>query len=275
MDSICRFLPPPRTGESLHMVNFVYETRHGELSESQRRSVYSMHLVTEGTAAVTCGGKTESVGPGDVYFLFPAVDCRVVGGAGFRYLYLSFFGIRAGAELERLGIGPANFVFRDMGQLSPFWWECLSLRHEVVDLVSESVLLYSLSRIGQRYLPDAAGSGLAPGAENAKLLKEYADLHFAEPELNLDRLSTVFSYSKKYISALFRRHYGLGFVEYLRTVRIQHACRLLREGDRTVAETAAACGFRDALYFSRVFREETGLSPRDYRVNRISSEDAP
>ncbi|MHC4883674.1 MAG: helix-turn-helix domain-containing protein [Planctomycetota bacterium] len=43
------------------------------------------------------------------------------------------------------------------------------------------------------------------------------------------------------------------------------ASDLLAEGDRSIAEVAAAVGFRDALYFSRTFRELMGMSPTEYR----------
>ena len=60
----------------------------------------------------------------------------------------------------------------------------------------------------------------------------------------------------------------MGVVEYIRSVRLAHACRLLEEGTLSVSQVAEASGFRDALYFSRVFKKIVGLSPRAYREKK-------
>ena len=137
-------------------------------------------------------------------------------------------------------------------------------------LASESVLLFSLACIGASETETA--DAVIPGAENARLLKEHLDRNFTDPDLSADRLSKVFSYHKKYISALFKRHYRLSVVEYLRTVRISHACRLLDQGERSVKQVAEGCGFQDPLYFSRVFKASVGLSPSDYRAVKLKND---
>ena len=56
----------------------------------------------------------------------------------------------------------------------------------------------------------------------------------------------------------------MGIAEYINTVRINHACALMDKGERGVAEIAARVGFRDALYFSKVFKRNVGISPSAY-----------
>lgn len=53
--------------------------------------------------------------------------------------------------------------------------------------------------------------------------------------------------------------------EYLLKCRINASCRMLAETRMPIGETAVKCGFRDQLYFSRRFRQETGMTPSDYR----------
>ena len=54
-------------------------------------------------------------------------------------------------------------------------------------------------------------------------------------------------------------------IDYLNQVRIQNACRYLRSSDKEVGDIALLCGFRDAAYFSNVFKRLTGTSPSAYR----------
>lgn len=270
MDSICKFVPPSRTGESIQTVNFVYEAKHRELPRECHRSVYSVHLVTSGSARVLQAGREETVGPGDLYFLFPAVESSVEGDGKFRYLYISFFGVRAAFELERLGISPTSFFVHGVDGLEAFWRGALDLSETALALASESVLLYTLARIGARRQSGREDPSL-PGTENAKLLKTYIDENFQDPDLSLDGLSQVFSYHKKYISALFKKHYRISVVEYIRTVRLSEACHLLENSDLPIKRVAESAGFRDALYFSRVFKASVGVSPGAYRARNLES----
>ncbi len=66
-------------------------------------------------------------------------------------------------------------------------------------------------------------------------------------------------------SRFFRRATGRGFTETLNDVRLGHACEMLRETDRTVAEICYECGFENLANFNRQFRRRHGLSPREWR----------
>lgn len=68
----------------------------------------------------------------------------------------------------------------------------------------------------------------------------------------------------------FRKFYGCTLGEYLRGLRIQHACRELSLSDMPLVEIALAAGFAHQAHFSRVFKRFTGMTPTEFRaVNRI------
>ena len=71
--------------------------------------------------------------------------------------------------------------------------------------------------------------------------------------------------SPSYLSALFKKHLGRGFVDYLNDLRIQKARLLLEQTDLNINEIAGMVGFCEASYFIRVFRKYTGMSPTEYR----------
>ena len=60
---------------------------------------------------------------------------------------------------------------------------------------------------------------------------------------------------------------GQNFTAYLNTVRIEKARVLLRETDETVLEIALNCGYGSISYFNRVFRQQIGMSPLQYRTS--------
>jgi AraC-like DNA-binding protein len=72
--------------------------------------------------------------------------------------------------------------------------------------------------------------------------------------------------SEGHCSRTFGRLFGRSISRSLTEIRIERARRLLIETDSTIAEIAAAVGFRDAAYFSRVFHRSVGVSARDFRA---------
>ena len=83
-------------------------------------------------------------------------------------------------------------------------------------------------------------------------------------ELSLDALATHFGYTNGYISRYFSACFGVGFSEYLTTLRLKNALVLMNEHRHSVTECAFESGFNSTRTFYRVFRNEFGCSPGEY-----------
>ena len=66
---------------------------------------------------------------------------------------------------------------------------------------------------------------------------------------------------------LCKDYLGCGLAEYIRKQRIYHACKLLQETAMPITQIAYTTGFSDYNHFSRIFKEQTGISARKYRNN--------
>lgn len=81
----------------------------------------------------------------------------------------------------------------------------------------------------------------------------------------------IYEYAKEhYISnsrftQCFKQYTGLSPTHYLLSLRIQNAQSLLENSTYNISEIAFMVGFRDPLYFSRVFKKQVGVSPKHYR----------
>ena len=84
-------------------------------------------------------------------------------------------------------------------------------------------------------------------------------------ELDVGGLAAELGCSPGYLSHSFHRLYGMPLKLYIRALRLEYARQLLASGDCNVAETAERCGFRDASYFSRQFRQRFGVAPGKLR----------
>lgn len=92
----------------------------------------------------------------------------------------------------------------------------------------------------------------------------HLESNFAEP-LNLDRLAEIAHMSKRSFIRSFQAATGNSPIAYLIELRVRHAAGLLRQTDASVTEIAFKVGFNDSNYFTRQFRNLTGLTPRGYR----------
>lgn len=93
----------------------------------------------------------------------------------------------------------------------------------------------------------------------------YIGENFAESTFSLASVAEEFGMNASYLSRKFKREVGVGFGEYVQTVRLESAQRLLRETDRPVSEAAEFVGYHSASAFKSVFNKTAGMSPAVYR----------
>jgi len=106
--------------------------------------------------------------------------------------------------------------------------------------------------------------------ENPSLLRraqESIDTHFGRMDFSVKWLARELGCSPDHLSRCFRRQFGQRLIAFTHRKRTDYACRLLRESDMNIAETAWACGFSRPSYFDRIFRAYMGVSPREFRKN--------
>ena len=86
------------------------------------------------------------------------------------------------------------------------------------------------------------------------------------PEFDLSAAVDETGYCKGYFRKIFKDFTGVSPVNYFQEMRINYAISLMNQYDksRTIKDIAASSGFRDPLYFSRIFKKITGQSPREY-----------
>ncbi|BBI35862.1 response regulator transcription factor [Cohnella abietis] len=99
-------------------------------------------------------------------------------------------------------------------------------------------------------------------------VRRYLDEHYMEP-IGSDQLQQVFGYNKTYISNVFSEVVGVPPGKYLAKLRIDKAISLLNDRrELSFRQIAEQVGFEDSLYFSKVFKNATGLSPKEYKERR-------
>lgn len=98
--------------------------------------------------------------------------------------------------------------------------------------------------------------------------EEYISGHFRDEYIDIAILSSISGMTPDYFRHRFQKAYGLPPLQYMMRLKLEEAKRLLSSG-KSVNETARLTGFNDANYFSRFFRDRTGVSPTEFVKKRL------
>ena len=109
-------------------------------------------------------------------------------------------------------------------------------------------------------------SQIANGPDDRLLLSLllFADKNFCGECLLRDAAARI-GYDYAYISKTFKRKVGISFRQYINNLRIIESKRLLKATVQGIEEIAEKCGFSSLRTFDREFREQTGITPSEYR----------
>jgi two-component system response regulator YesN len=131
----------------------------------------------------------------------------------------------------------------------------------------ESAIAYAKKMISQAIEIRDQNSG----NKNRSILKtavDFIDSHYMEEDISLNTVANVANVSSNHFSALFSQNMGQTFIEYLTTLRMNKAKELLRCTGMRSSEIAGEIGYKDAHYFSYLFKKTQGMTPSDYRKAR-------
>ena len=99
-----------------------------------------------------------------------------------------------------------------------------------------------------------------PENDRTPALLDFIAEHYAEP-LTLDALAEQVNEKAGHVSYLFYKYKNIRPIDYLINYRVRIATELLRSGDYTVTQAAHEVGYRDACYFSRIYKKRMGFPP--------------
>lgn len=95
-------------------------------------------------------------------------------------------------------------------------------------------------------------------------VNEYIIQNF-DKEITLPEVASIANMAVTTFCNFFKDHFRVTFVEYLNTVRIGYACKLLADEDHNIVEIAYESGFKNLANFNRQFKRFKNMTPSEYR----------
>jgi AraC family transcriptional regulator len=133
---------------------------------------------------------------------------------------------------------------------------------ESLSAAAAILLLKSQSSLAQSIAPDAPRGGL--GSRSLARVTDYIRDHLAE-DISLVELSSLAGCSPQHFKRAFKQSIGLPPHRFLLCQRVARAQELLARRDLSIAEVAVMCGFSTQSHLTAVLRQQTGLTPGQWR----------
>ena len=235
-------------------------------------SEYQLVYITRGGGTFESreAGKRE-IGAGDVFLLFPGRwhRYRPDPATGWDEHWIGFNGAYANQVMSHFF--PANEPIRHVGHDK----ELLHLFQSIAQMMQAAPPGYRQMMAGNTVAALARVRALAmskgtPTDRHAPKIQEACLflLEHAAQNVDLKALGKRLGYSYSRFRTLFKAQTGLSPRQYQIEIRINRARDLLTQSDQTISQIADRLGFYSVYYFSRFFKEKTGMTPSACRRQR-------
>ena len=216
-------------------------------------------VILGGSAKYRINKKSFTVQKGDVLFFRKGTHytAKVVSQEPWEHIVIAF---RTDGELPDFlpdgatRVSHSNRFGELFRQAYHTWSEC-SIGYKIQAKAVIHQLLFALI---QENVSQIIGTNSALQA--LKAASDYVEQNYRE-KITVEELANLSGYSPSHFARVFTKVYNTSPIQYLNQIRIMHAKNLLRTGQYTMAQIAQECGFANVYYFSRCFKQLTGITP--------------
>ena len=151
-----------------------------------------------------------------------------------------------------------------------------SYKNEAFDSIFPSLARFSEKEDFEAYLSSRAVecflaiSEAKNGSENPVIKKacKFIEEHLAE-DFGLEALAQELGVSPYHLSRLFKEEKGENFINYVTSLRLEKAKKLLGNPSLIIKEISTEVGYNDQNYFTKLFKQKFGLTPTEYRETMV------
>ncbi len=245
-------------------VKFMGKPRETKFYRPDGRVDQHFLLVTDGNLVAVLDGKEYKLSVGDALFYKAGdIQCYTVSVDETlpleNHLYVHFCGSVADEVLQKAGLLKSCVIFGAPSETRRIF-EAILRSYRAGD---EITACGNLLRLVSLLSPNVTRAQ----SDTVKLIfteAEYISSHYKE-EIDLNECAARCGLSRSRFSHLFTETVGTSPLQFQQKLRLEQACELLKFTGLTVGEISESVGFSDALYFSRLFKKYTDVSPSVYR----------
>ena len=229
------------------------------------RDDYQLIYLHEGHMRITLGNKTLVIGSGSVVIYKPHQPqlYTYMNDIPCEAYWIHFYGTIIPEMLRKLSLeGSSLFNIGTNYQIQQFFNEIL------INLIGNRFggFYSNCGRALMIFSEVAVNSRAQTTHATSKRFDEILlQMHDVMSSTSIKDIATMNNLSVSRFSHLFTQNYGISPHSYRIKLKIERAKHLLSEHGHSIKEIANMLGFEDPLYFSRIFKKYTGVSPKDFK----------
>ena len=255
-----------------NLLQIVHRKDHPQQRWGPRmRYYYSIHYIRNGETVFIIDDKTYHLKKGDSIIFYPdqVVYFYTVQETSCDVYWISFNGILADNIIACTSFSKKNPVIHSEEDLSYFYEDILKNKGEDPSAHMKIMgYMYILFAEYTRITQDNKNAAQANSGTYFQKASEYITKHLSE-EIDIDELCRTVNISKSHLYRVFNGETGMPINQYINKLRIEKSLNLLRLTNMTIQEISSQMGFKNQLYFSRVFSDYIGVPPSQYRKMKL------
>lgn len=265
--------------------SYVFEKNYVSISESH--DFWELIYVTEGKVVLKVDDETLELQENEMYFYKPCEE-HAVHGDGESRAKVTIISFECMSEVMRffeklkvtVGKSEYEIVQRIKAEFRrSFYMPVFDIPSAAIvrrengtigadQLIRNHVEELLISIIRKNAVDDAADGTNASEEEENKNITD-AVCNYLSQNLNrkvtIEELCQVFNFGKTYISTAFKMDTGFTIIDYFNHMKCEYAKGLIAENQLTLTQISETLGFSSLYYFSRIFKQMTGMSPAQYK----------
>ena len=241
---------------------FTVERNHDFSFPLHMHRCFEIILLLEGSMTVTIEKTEHLLTAGDMIFVKPNVIHSLKTSKTSRHVLCIFAPeLIAAISDDLIKYFLTSPVIRNVPEL---YRQLFANANEDMSIGGVKGFLYTISDLFYKHLDFSK-------EDTASLEKNLLQRILLYVDNNMNQLCSIqilgkeLGYSPKYLSRYFCSNIGMPYSDYVRNIKISHACYLLRNTRESVIDIATQCGYFSISSFNRNFKQMTSYSPTEYR----------
>ncbi len=182
-------------------------------------------------------------------------DCRVIFVTAYSLFNYAY---------EALRMGASDYILKPVNP-----GDVITSVQRCIDQTESEEKLKALVPLAEQLTTDSPEDKTEPLMKN---VRNYLQHNYMLCNISLDSVGSILHVNASYLSVLFKKTFGVNFIDYLTGIRIDAAKTLLADPFLSTSEIAGMVGYESPNYFARVFKKECGMTPTEYRRSLPSGE---
>lgn len=238
---------------------------------------FELTCVTDGEGEIYGGETKVDVKKGDIFLSFPCEVHKIISSVEapltFDHFALSVNDTDYNERLERLMAGYANpkkrvftnYLIKEMleGSINEILGKA-EFKKDYLEASFSLILLEILKIFEVKRDSGFISDGTSQDPEKmCRTVKNYIDTHLFSIG-SLTEIADLCGYNYSYLSYLFRKVTGITLSDYYKSRRFESAKLMIRENKLRISEISNLLGYNSVYAFSKAFKDEFGMSPKNY-----------